>query len=147
MISSRLSRRDSLLFVYGTLRPFVDIEMATWLQSSARHLGLATTLGRLYDLGVFARVDVAVQNPDGIEPNKFLLFQVEEARKYSFNLGIGAEYLSKVATPGRDLSGITGLTTDGSENASYTGDEYGGNFIAYGDMWSAKLTAGITGQF
>ncbi|MEP7365592.1 MAG: POTRA domain-containing protein [Acidobacteriota bacterium] len=46
---------------------------------------------RLYDLGVFARVDVAVQNPDGVEPNKFLLFQVEEARKYSLNLGVGAE--------------------------------------------------------
>lgn len=46
---------------------------------------------RLYDLGVFARVDVAVQNPDGEEPNKFLLFQVEEARKYSLNFGLGAE--------------------------------------------------------
>jgi len=46
---------------------------------------------RLYDLGVFARVDVAVQNPDGEEPNKFLLFQVEEARRYSLNVGLGAE--------------------------------------------------------
>ena len=46
---------------------------------------------RLYDLGVFARVDVAVQNPDGDEPNKFLLFQLEEARKWSLNVGIGAE--------------------------------------------------------
>jgi hypothetical protein len=27
MISSRLTGRDSLLFVYSTLRPFVDIEM------------------------------------------------------------------------------------------------------------------------
>lgn len=46
---------------------------------------------RLYDLGVFARVDVATQNPDGDEPNKFLLFQVEEARRYSLNFGLGAE--------------------------------------------------------
>jgi outer membrane protein insertion porin family len=46
---------------------------------------------RLYDLGVFARVDTAVQNPDGEEPNKFLLFQLEEARKYSLNVGLGAE--------------------------------------------------------
>jgi outer membrane protein insertion porin family len=46
---------------------------------------------RLYDLGVFARVDVAVQNPEGEEPNKFLLFQVEEARRYSLNVGLGAE--------------------------------------------------------
>ena len=30
MITSRLSTRDSLLFVYGTLRPFVDIPIARW---------------------------------------------------------------------------------------------------------------------
>jgi gamma-glutamylcyclotransferase (GGCT)/AIG2-like uncharacterized protein YtfP len=53
MISSRQSRRDSLLFVYGTLRPFVDIEMATWLRGAARYLGPATTPGRLYDLGAY----------------------------------------------------------------------------------------------
>ena len=53
MISSRLTRRDSLLFVYGTLRPFVDIEIAKWLRSNARYLGSATTLGRLYDLGAY----------------------------------------------------------------------------------------------
>ena len=53
MISSRLTRRDSLLFVYGTLRPFVEIEMARWLRSFASHLGTATTPGRLYDLGAY----------------------------------------------------------------------------------------------
>jgi gamma-glutamylcyclotransferase (GGCT)/AIG2-like uncharacterized protein YtfP len=53
MISSRLTRRDSLLFVYGTLRPFVDIAMAKWLRRAARYLGPATTPGRLYDLGAY----------------------------------------------------------------------------------------------
>jgi len=42
-----------LLFVYGTLRPFVDIEMAKWLRSAARYLGPATAAGRLYDLGPY----------------------------------------------------------------------------------------------
>ena len=46
---------------------------------------------RLYDLGIFARVDMAVQNPDGEEPGKYLLYEFEEGRKYSLNLGIGAE--------------------------------------------------------
>ncbi len=46
---------------------------------------------RLYDLGVFARVDMAVQNPEGDERSKYVLYQFEEARKYSFNFGIGAE--------------------------------------------------------
>jgi gamma-glutamylcyclotransferase (GGCT)/AIG2-like uncharacterized protein YtfP len=53
MISARLVGRDSLLFVYGTLRPFVDIEMARWLRGAARYLGPATTPGRLYDLGAY----------------------------------------------------------------------------------------------
>ena len=53
MISSRLAGRDSVLFVYGTLRPFVDIEMANWLRRVARYLGPATASGRLYDLGAY----------------------------------------------------------------------------------------------
>ena len=59
MISSRPTRRDQLLFVYGTLRPFVDIAMAKWLRSNARHLGSATTPGRLYDLGAYPGMRVA----------------------------------------------------------------------------------------
>ena len=59
MISSRLTRRDSLLFVYGTLRPFADVPMASWLRSNARYLGSATTSGRLYDLGAYPGMRVA----------------------------------------------------------------------------------------
>jgi gamma-glutamylcyclotransferase (GGCT)/AIG2-like uncharacterized protein YtfP len=51
--------RDSLLFVYGTLRPFVDIAMARWLRGAARHVGLATTSGRLYDLGPYPGMTIA----------------------------------------------------------------------------------------
>jgi outer membrane protein assembly complex protein YaeT len=46
---------------------------------------------RLYDLGVFSNVDVAVQNPDGKERNKYVLMQIDEARRYSLTLGVGAE--------------------------------------------------------
>lgn len=59
MISPRLSRRDSLLFVYGTLRPFVDIPMARWLRDAARYVGPATTRGRLYDLGAYPGITAA----------------------------------------------------------------------------------------
>lgn len=53
MISSRPKRRDSLLFVYGTLRSFSDVPMARWLRRFARPLGPATTRGRLLDLGSY----------------------------------------------------------------------------------------------
>jgi len=46
---------------------------------------------RLYDLGIFARVEMAVQNPEGNESSKYILYQFEEARKYSVSLGLGAE--------------------------------------------------------
>jgi gamma-glutamylcyclotransferase (GGCT)/AIG2-like uncharacterized protein YtfP len=44
---------DSLLFVYGTLRPFVEIPMARWLRRVARYVGPGRTRGRLYDLGPY----------------------------------------------------------------------------------------------
>ncbi|MBV9746504.1 MAG: BamA/TamA family outer membrane protein, partial [Acidobacteriia bacterium] len=46
---------------------------------------------RLYDLGIFERVDAAIQNPDGDEANKYVLYQVEEARRYTMAVGVGAE--------------------------------------------------------
>lgn len=39
---------ESLLFVYGTLRPGFDGPMARWLQASARHIGPASAVGLLY---------------------------------------------------------------------------------------------------
>ena len=49
------------------------------------------TQRRLYDLGIFARVDMAIQNPEGEERSKFVLLQTEESRKYSMAFGFGAE--------------------------------------------------------
>ncbi|MFN7997235.1 MAG: POTRA domain-containing protein [Bryobacteraceae bacterium] len=50
------------------------------------------TQHRLYDLGVFARVDTAIQNPDGGTERKYVLYDMEEARKYSIATGFGAEF-------------------------------------------------------
>ena len=46
---------------------------------------------KLYDLGIFSKVQTALQNPDGDEDSKNVLFQLDEASKYSFNVGFGAE--------------------------------------------------------
>lgn len=46
---------------------------------------------RLYDLGIFARMTAAIQNPDGDEPTKYVLYSAEEAKRYSMNVGVGAE--------------------------------------------------------
>jgi outer membrane protein assembly complex protein YaeT len=49
------------------------------------------TQRKLYDLGVFSRVDQAIQDPDGNTSDKYVLYQLDEARRYSLDLGVGAE--------------------------------------------------------
>ncbi len=44
-----------------------------------------------YDLGLFNEVDMAVQNPDGHSKYKDVLFQFQEAKRWTFNYGIGLE--------------------------------------------------------
>jgi len=53
---------------------------------------LLSTQQKLYDLGIFRQVDTAVQNPEGAEPRKNVLVQVQESKRYTFNYGIGFEF-------------------------------------------------------
>jgi outer membrane protein assembly complex protein YaeT len=46
---------------------------------------------RLYDLGIFARVNTAIQNPDSDEDEKYVLYDMDEASHYSLNFGVGAQ--------------------------------------------------------
>ncbi len=52
---------------------------------------ITETQRRLYDLGVFAHVDAAVQDPDGESDHKYVLYNLDEARRYSLAAGFGAE--------------------------------------------------------
>jgi len=53
---------------------------------------MSETERRLYDLGVFSRVDMAIQNPDGETDQKYVVYDLEEARRYSLSVGVGAEF-------------------------------------------------------
>jgi outer membrane protein insertion porin family len=69
---------------------------------------------RLYDLGIFAKVDVAVQNPDGDDEEKYVVYDLEEARRYALTTGFGAQLAniggSNAATSLSDPSGSTGFS-------------------------------------
>jgi outer membrane protein assembly complex protein YaeT len=52
---------------------------------------IASTQRQLYDLGVFAKVDAAIENPDGETNRKYVLYNMEEAARYSIAVGVGAE--------------------------------------------------------
>ena len=66
------------------------------------------TQRNLYDLGVFSKVEVALQNPDGVEDAKAVLFQVEEARRWAIGAGGGAEF----ARIGRNTAELTNPAGD-----------------------------------
>jgi outer membrane protein insertion porin family len=61
---------------------------------------IAASQQKLYDLGIFSKVETATQNPDGEEDSKYVLFRMDEAKRYSFNIGVGAQL-------GRIGSGVT----------------------------------------
>jgi len=54
--------------------------------------GLLDTQTRLYNLGIFGQVDAAVQNPEGTDPQKNVLIQLEEAKRYTFTYDGGLEF-------------------------------------------------------
>ncbi len=46
---------------------------------------------RLYELGVFDKVDMAIQNPQGDTQNKYVIFHLTEGHRYYVGIGVGAE--------------------------------------------------------
>ena len=50
------------------------------------------TQRQLYNLGLFSEVDTAIQNPEGTESRKNVLVAVSEARRYTFDYGVGFEF-------------------------------------------------------
>ena len=45
----------------------------------------------LYDLGIFAEINTAVQNNEGDDRYKYVIFDFTEAHKYTMNIGVGAQ--------------------------------------------------------
>jgi outer membrane protein assembly complex protein YaeT len=64
----------------------------------------------LYDLGVFARVDTAVQNPDGDTDHQYVLYNFEEAKRYSFGVGFGLQAGQFGQPNANNLSSPNGVT-------------------------------------
>ena len=71
---------------------------------------LLSTQTRLYDLGIFSQVDTAVQNPEGTDPQKNVLVQLQEAKRYTFTYGVGLEF--QTGQPGGSAApqGTTGVS-------------------------------------
>jgi outer membrane protein insertion porin family len=83
------------VFVSGLnfTKPFiVQRELQTKSGDPLSQIDMLQTQQRLYDLSIFSQVGTAVQNPNGNEPEKNVLVDVEEAKRYTFNYGVGLEF-------------------------------------------------------
>ena len=80
-------------------RPYVvGRELQTKSGNPLSQIDMLQSQQRLYDLGIFNQVDTAVENPDGNEPQKNVLFDVQEARRYMFTYGFGFEFQTGLPT-------------------------------------------------
>ncbi|MGC2482022.1 MAG: POTRA domain-containing protein, partial [Candidatus Sulfotelmatobacter sp.] len=71
---------------------------------------LLDTQRKLYDLGIFSQVDTAVQNPEGSDPQKNVLVQVQEAKRYTFTYGFGLEFETGLPAGTSSPTGSTGAS-------------------------------------
>jgi outer membrane protein insertion porin family len=91
--SRRQFVRDVLVEGLQTTRPAVvarNVLLAAGDPLSP--IRMADTQRRLYELGIFAQVDMAIQNADGATQRKYVVYDMEEAKKYIFDGGLGAEF-------------------------------------------------------
>jgi outer membrane protein insertion porin family len=68
---------------------------------------------RLYNLGLFNEVDMAVQNPEGLEPSKDVLFNLQESRRWTFRYGGGIEFATGNIPSTNNPQGKTGFSPNG----------------------------------
>ena len=61
-------------------------------------------------LGIFSQVDTAVQNPEGTDPQKNVLVQVREAKRYTFTYGVGLEFETGQPAGATAPQGTTGVS-------------------------------------
>ena len=93
-------------------RPFVvQREIQIKPGDPLSQVDMLNTQKRLYDLGIFSQVDTAVQNPESSERKKNVLVNVQEARRYTFNYGLGVEFQTgQPSSSGTQPLGETGFS-------------------------------------
>jgi outer membrane protein insertion porin family len=91
-----------------TKRKVVDRELKVRSGDALSQRDLFTTQQQLYDLGIFSQVDVALQDPEGNEPDKNVLVDIREAPRYAFNYGFGFE--AQTGQPANGAQGQTGVS-------------------------------------
>jgi outer membrane protein assembly complex protein YaeT len=98
-------------------------------------LALTNIQKAFYDFGIFSRVDSAIQNQDGDTAYKNVLYHFEEADRYTFSVGVGAQ-VAKFGSPAPNSLGSPAGTTGFSPEVSLTGTRL--NFLGLGHVVTAR---------
>lgn len=102
--------RDVLISGLRTSRPrLVDPLITLHAGDPLSWAEMGNVQRRLYNLGVFDKVDTAIQNPDGDDQEKYVDLHVVEGHLYSMAVGVGAE-IAKIGGSATSISNPTGVT-------------------------------------
>ena len=88
----------------------VDRQLQMRPEEPLSQQALLDTQTRLYNLGIFSQVDTAVQNPEGTDPLKDILVQLQEAKRYTFTYGAGFEFETGLPSGATAPQGTTGVS-------------------------------------
>lgn len=89
---SRVDVSKVLLAGYRYTRPgIIKRQVTVKAGGPLREGDVIGTQQKLYNLGIFDRVQVAPQNPEGTYPDKPVVVAVEEGKRYTLSYGFGVE--------------------------------------------------------
>jgi len=117
-------------------RPFVvQRELQMKPGDPLSQIDMLETQKRLYDLGIFSQVDTAVQNPDGTDRQKNVIVQVQEAKRYTFNYGLGLEFQTGQPSVGTNQpqgqTGVSPRVSFGVSRLNFRGRDHTITFSAH----------------
>jgi outer membrane protein insertion porin family len=102
--------RDVLLLgLYRTRRDVVEKRISVKPGDPLSQATLSEGQRRLYNLGIFSRIDAGIQDPDGDAIQKYVFYDFDEARRYNMNIGFGAE-IARFGPTTNNLSAPSGST-------------------------------------
>jgi outer membrane protein insertion porin family len=89
---TRIEVSKVLLTGYQYTRPgIIRREVLIKEGGPLREGDVVETQRQLYNLGVFNRVQIAPQNPNGTDPDKVMVVEAEEGKRYTLGYGFGFE--------------------------------------------------------
>jgi len=98
----------------ATKASLVEQQMELHMNDPLSPAAMADTQKKLYDLGIFSQVNMAIQNPNGAEDRKYVVYDIDEARRYSITTGFGAQFAriggSNAVTDLSDPGGAPGVS-------------------------------------